>query len=281
MKLTISMPVYADYNGVAFSVQAIRIYQSLPVGTEILVLDNAPDTDDGRQTKKFIESFVPYGRYIPVTDRQSSFVKYDAFLHATGDVVLGIDSHVMLQPGAVKALLRWWEQHKGEPHNLTGPLIHDGLEAFSTHMDPLWRGVDYGTWATNTPALKKGVPFEVPMQGMGLFSFWRESFKPLTETFLAFGGEESFIAERVRQAGGKTICHPEVAWWHRFDWPIQRPFSVAMKERVRNYYVGWLSLYGSLDHPKVREMTEHWRKTVTEEELVWAMQQALQSRQGR
>jgi len=278
MKLTISMPVYEDYNGVAFSVQALRIYQNLPVGTEILVLDNAPDTDDGRQTKKFIESFVPYGRYIPITDRQSSFIKYDAFLHATGDVVLGIDSHVMLQPGAVKALLDWWGQHRGEPHNLTGPLLYDGLNAVSSHMDPVWRGSDYGIWATDHEAMKKGEPFEVPMQGMGMFSFWREAFKPLTEPFSAFGGEESIVAEKVRQAGGKTICHPEVGWWHRFDWPIRRPFPNGMREKVRNYYVAFLSLYGGLDHPKVQEMTEHWRKTVSEEDLVAAISSALHSR---
>lgn len=272
------MPVYENYDGILFSTQALRIYQNLPVGTEILVLDNAPDTDDGRQTKKFIESFVPYGRYIPVTDRQSSFIKYDAFLHATGDVVLGIDSHVMLQPGAVKALLDWWEQHKGEPHNLTGPLMYDGLNCCSTSMQPVWRGSDYGIWATDHEAMKKGEPFEVPMQGMGMFSFWREAFRPIKENFLHFGAEEFFCAERTRQAGGKTICHPEVGWWHRFDWPIRRPFPNGMREKVRNYYVSFLSLYGSLDHPKVQEMTDHWRKTIPEEELVWAIQQALQSR---
>ena len=278
MKLTISMAVYEDYNGVLFSTQALRLYQNLPKGTEILVLDNKPDSDDGRQTRKFIESFVPYGRYIEVTDRASSFVKYDAFKHAIGDVVLGLDSHVMLKPGAIEALLAWWEEHKGEPHNLTGPLVHDCLGYWSTHMNPAWRGTDFGTWGTNDEAMKAGEPFEVPMQGMGLFSFWREAFKPLKESYRCFGGEEGIIAERVRQAGGKTVCHPKLGWWHRFDWPIRRPFPMDMKEKVRNYYIGWLSLYGSLDHPKMQEMTDYWRTVLSEEDLVDVLQQALHGR---
>ena len=278
MTLTISMAVYEDYNGLLFSTQALRMYQNLPKDTEFLIFDNCPDSDDGRQTEKFIKNFVPTGRYIPVTDRQSSFVKYDFAHHATGDVVLGLDSHVMLQTGAIDALMSWWADHRGECHNLTGPLLYDGFNAVSTHMEPVWRGSDYGTWATDNEKMKLGQPFEVPMQGMGLFSVWRTAFKPISVPFKAFGGEESYIAERIRQQGGKTICHPAIGWWHRFDWPKRRPFPTAMKERVANYYRGWLNLYGHLEHPMIQAMTDHWRKTIPEEELVWAIQQALQSR---
>lgn len=277
MKLTISMACYEDYAGLVATVQALRMYQNLPKGTEFLVLDNSPDSDDGHQTKRFLNNFVPYSKYVPVTDRKSSFVKYDFVYHATGDVVLGLDSHVMLQPGAIEALLKWWEEHKGEPHNLTGPLVHDGLDALSSHMDLKWRGSDLGTWGTNDEALKKGEPFEVPAQGMGLYSFWRDSFKPITVPFKHFGGEESYIAEKIRQRGGKTICHPALGWWHRFDWPIKRPFPTDMVDKVANYYRGHLDLYGHLEHPKIQEMTEHWRTFLSEDDLVSAINRALHS----
>ena len=122
--------------------------------------------------------------------------------------------------------------------------------------------------------MKKGEPFEVPMQGMGLFSFWREAFAPVNLPFLHFGAEEFYFAERTRQAGGKTICHPKIGWWHRFDWP-KRTFPMGMKNKVRNYLIGWKSLYGSLDHPMMQEMIEHWKTILSEEDLVGSLQGAL------
>ncbi len=90
MKLTISMATYDDYCGVFFSMESLRIHQKLPKETEFIVLDNNPDSDHGRQVKHFSKS-VPNMRVIDVTDRQSSFVKYDVFKHAEGDVILGLD----------------------------------------------------------------------------------------------------------------------------------------------------------------------------------------------
>lgn len=276
MKLTISMATYDDYDGVFFTIQSLRIHQNLPVETEFLVLDNNPDSAHGQQTKRFVESQVK-GRYVPVTDRRSSFVKYDAFKHATGDVVLGLDCHVLLKPGFIDALMGWWRDNPESPNNLTGPLIYDCLSAVSTHMEPTWRGSDYGTWGTNNAAMATGLPFEVPMQGMGCFSFWRDKFKLLTVPFQHFGAEEWYIAERTRRNGGKTLCHPAMGWNHRFDWP-PRTFPMAMKDKVANYYRGWLDLYGDMEHPMMVEMSSHWDKEIQEQEHIWAVQQALHPR---
>lgn len=262
--LTISMATHSDYDGVFFSVQALRIYQNLPEGTEFLILDNNPDSDHGRQVKHFAKA-VPNMRVIDVTDRQSSFVKYDAFQIAQGNVILGLDCHVLLQPGFVDNMLAYWREND-TPDMLTGPLWYDDLKHTSEQIDPVWRGHDLGTWGNNKEGMATGQPFEVPAQGMGCFSFLRKYTPIISKAFNGFGGEEVYMSEKVRQNGGRVVCHPGMKWNHRFDWP-KRTFPINLGDKVRNYYTGMLDLYGTLDHPKVKEMDTYWRSELAPGEL--------------
>jgi len=60
--LTIGMAVYNDFDGVYFTLQALRLYQDLD-DTELLVIDNYGCED----TKGFVEGWAQ-GRYILATD---------------------------------------------------------------------------------------------------------------------------------------------------------------------------------------------------------------------
>lgn len=264
MKLTVSMATYDDYDGVYFTVQALRLYQGAH-DVEILVLDNNPHSLHGVALQKFAAS-VPEMRVMPVADRKSSFVKYDVFKHATGDIVLGLDSHVLLYPGFLDTLMAYWQAHPESRDLLTGPLVYDGLQRCSTHQDPCWRGHDYGCWAEDREALKAGVPFEVPMQGMGCFSYRREAWQGILSDFVGYGAEEWYIAEKVRSWGGRVLCHPELRWVHRFNWP-RRTFPLTLPGKILNYYRGWLELYGSLEHPQMQAMKAHWLTLMPEEKL--------------
>lgn len=256
MKLTISMATMDDYDGVFFTVQSLRMHHKLPADTEFLVLDNSPAGDHLDATKHFLTA-VPSSKWVHVEDRKSSFIKYDAFKHATGDVVLGLDCHVLLEAGFIDRLLEWWEANQGSRNQLTGPLVYNCLHSRSTHMNPEWRGADFGTWGTHPDGVKGTEPFEVPMQGMGCFSFWRENFPAILADFQGFGAEEWYIAEKVRKKGGKTLCHPKMGWMHRFCWP-KRVYEGGNDCRIINYYRGWLDLYKTLDHPLIQQMTKHW-----------------------
>ena len=104
------MSTYDDYQGVFFTVQALRMYHPEVMDqVEILVIDNNPDSDHGEEVRRFFEGYdtesglftqgnVPNGRYIPFTDYQSSFVKGKVFEEARGEYVLCIDCHVFLVP---------------------------------------------------------------------------------------------------------------------------------------------------------------------------------------
>lgn len=261
--LTISMATYDDYDGCFFSIQSIRMYQDLPENTEFLVLDNNPDSAHGKKLKHFAKD-VPNMRVIDVNDRKSSFVKYDVFKLANGDIILGLDCHVLLQAGFIKAMMEYWSLNKNSRNMLTGPLLYDNLKATSEQIEPAWRGHDFGIWGDNKDGLKSGEPFEVPAQGMGCFSFIKENAPSINPGFRGFGGEEWYMAEKVRMNGGIVVCHPKMGWNHRFNWPI-RTFPLTIEDKLHNYYTGWLELYGSINHPAICEMTKHWVKEVGED----------------
>lgn len=265
MKLTISMSTYDDYDGVFFTIQSLRMHHKLPADTEFVVIDNNPDGGHSKTLSGFLKA-VPNVKLIEERSRKSSFVKYDAFKHATGDVILGLDCHVLLQQEFIDNLLAWWSENQGSPSLLTGPLVYNDLVSLSSHMAEEWRGSDFGTWATNDEALKRGDPFTVPMQGMGCFSFWRTEAPHPNPDFRHFGAEEWYMAERTRRNGGKVVCHPKLEWMHRFEWP-PRSFPMALDDKIVNYYRGWLELYGTLEHQRVRQMTEHWLKTMPQAKL--------------
>jgi hypothetical protein len=263
MKFTIAMACYDDFDGVYFTVQALRAYHDTS-GMEFLVLDNHPDSEHGKR----LRSYAPRAgmKYVPVTDRVSSWVKYDAILHASGDVVIGMDSHVLLMPGAVEKLKGWWLAHDGSRDLLTGPIIYDEMTHGSAHLKPEWNGHDFGVWSEIVLFGMGGEPQPVPMQGMGFWSVWRTAWPGVPRGMRGFGAEEWCMAERIRQHGGQVLSHPAIGWNHRFAWP-KRAFPLSLDDKVRNYYRGWMSVYQRLDHPRMQEMTAHWQKQMPPEKL--------------
>ena len=41
--------------------------------------------------------------------------------------------------------------------------------------------------------------------------------------FRGFGGEEAYIHEKFRRAGGRRLCLPWLRWMHRFGRPVAFP----------------------------------------------------------
>ncbi len=64
--LTIGMATFDDFEGVFYTVQALRTYHSEFMHlTELVVVDNNPDSKDGRATKRFMEGACrTIGKYV-------------------------------------------------------------------------------------------------------------------------------------------------------------------------------------------------------------------------
>jgi len=268
-KLTVGMATYDDYDGVFFSIQAIRMYHpEVTDQIELLVIDNNPDSPSGKEVNNFIENYVPNGRYIPFTEYNSSFVKGKVFEEAQGDYVLCIDCHVFLVPGSLKKLIDYYSIFPNTKDLLQGPLMHDELKSFSTHFKPEWSQGMFGTWDTNQEALDKGDPFEIQMQGTGLLSCKKEHWVGFNPEFRGFGGEEWYIQEKFRQYGGNVLCLPFLQWMHRFGRPNEPQYPLEMYDRIKNYIIGWMELYKDKKDERVLSIVEHFVEQGYEEEKI-------------
>lgn len=149
MRLTIGMAHYDDYDGVYFTVQAMRLADpDLMAQCEFVVVDNSPGSPHGKAVEKFLGS-VPNARYIATTDVVGTAAPRDrVFREARGDAVLCLDCHVLLAPGALRSLLGYYAANPDTRDLLSGPMLLDGLDYAHTHFADEWRGEMWGTWAT-------------------------------------------------------------------------------------------------------------------------------------
>ncbi len=230
------MATYDDYDGVYFSVQAIRLYHpEVTDRTEILVVDNHPRGPCAKPLKDLERQVAGY-RYVPYERSQGTAVRDVVFREANAEFVLCMDSHVLFRPGALARLMEYLEAHPDSPDLWQGPLLGDDLRLHGTHFDPVWRAGMYGVWARDPRAVDPAAPaFDIPMQGLGVFGCRGAAWPGLNPRLSGFGGEEGYLHEKVRRAGGRTLCLPFLGWVHRFGRPFGPRYTVCLEDRVRNY----------------------------------------------
>ena len=88
------MATYDDYDGVYFSLQALRLYHPEVLNeTNFLVIDNHPDGPCAAALKE-LEHTTPHYRYFPFNSNSGTAVSKDlVFAEADGDLVLCLDCH--------------------------------------------------------------------------------------------------------------------------------------------------------------------------------------------
>jgi hypothetical protein len=238
-RLTIGMPTYDDYDGVYFSIQALRLYHAEVMSeVEFIVVDNNPTGAAAPLLKKLDTAAANY-RYIPYSEKSGTANgKERIFVEASGTYVMCMDCHVFIVPGALRRLLDYFNAQPETRNLLQGPLLYDDLTSISTHWDSKWRGGMFGAWGTDDRGRNPDAePFEIPMNGMGLFACRKDAWLHFSPDFRGFGGEEGYIHEKYRQAGHKTLCLPFLRWMHRFG-RVAVPYVNTWEDRIHNYYVG-------------------------------------------
>lgn len=238
-RLTIGMATYDDYDGVYFTVQSLRMSNPELAGAiEFVVIDNHPGGIASRALDQ-LASRIDGLRYVPRADHAGTSVRNAVFEEASSPLVLCIDCHVLLVPGALAKLIAWDDANPGHRDLLQGPMIHDDLSRVATHMEPLWHAGMLGQWSTDARGVDPDAPpFEIPMQGLGLFACRRTAWVGFSELFRGFGGEEGYLHEKVRRYGGRTLCLPFLRWLHRFERPRGVPYAMRWEDRIRNYLIG-------------------------------------------
>ena len=237
-RLTVGMATYNDFDGVYFTLQSLRLHHDMR-DVELLVVDNF----GCEHTKSLVEGWSG-GRYLLRTDIQGTAAPRDlVFREATGDMVVCCDSHVLFSPGVLARLQEFSLQNPECDDLLQGPMLYDDLQSISTHLDPVWREEFWGTWATDPRGLDpNNEPFDIPMQGMGVFACRKRAWLGFNSRFRGFGGEEGYIHEKFRLAGRRTLCLPWFRWLHRFGRPAGVPYRLTVDDKFRNYMIGHAEL---------------------------------------
>ena len=276
--LTIGMAVYDDYDGVYFTVQALRLYHEICRSdrVEFIIIDNNPDSANGKACKHFA-TFVPNCKYVPYTARTSTAVRNEVFKRANGKYSLCLDSHVMVLPNGIDKLLDYFTASQECKNIIQGPLVYDylKLDSASTHFTPGWSHGMYGKWATDRDNLMSGKPFEIPMQGLGLFACETKYWVGFNKYFKGFGAEEGYIHEKFRIAGGQAICLPDLKWIHRFDRPNGIKYPLILEDRIWNYFVGWLELTQDPNHDMIQGAYNHFKDKIPQGSIDVILNQAI------
>ncbi|MBL4672307.1 MAG: PqqD family peptide modification chaperone [Arenicella sp.] len=256
-KLCIGMATYDDYDGVYFSVQAIRLYHpEILDQIEFVVLDNNP-AGICADALKMLGDSMPNYRYIQGDNFQGTWSRFSLIDRTNAPYILCMDSHVMIVPGAIKQLLDYIDANPDTPDLLQGPLLSDDMVSLSSHFSPSWGSGMYGSWATDPRAHELDNPgFDIPMQGLGLFAFRKDSWPQLNPRFNGFGGEEGYVHEKVRRAGGRTLCLPFLRWLHRFNRPMGTRYALNWADRIRNYMIAHDEL-GIDNGPMIEHFNSH------------------------
>lgn len=243
-KLTIGMCVYDDYDGVYFTIQSLRLYHpEVMDDIEFIIVDNNPDSTSGQAVKQFTSSITQPVQYIPFNEYSSTAVRNLIFKHSRTPYTMCLDCHVLLAPNSLRKLLYYYNNGLDKGNLLQGPLLYDDCNHISTHFNNVWGSYMEGQWATDSRYQNKdSAPFEIPAQGMGLFTCRTDSWLGFNENFRGFGGEEIYIHDKYKKAGKKTMCLPFLGWLHRFTRVHVIPYKNDLLDRYRNYYIGYVEL---------------------------------------
>lgn len=240
LRLTIGMPSYQNFTEVFFTVQALRMYHDLS-GCEILIVDNFGDPELEKFWKAQGGGIVRYEKYTESIGPAGT--KNKVFELARGEMVLCIDSHVMLIPGSLNNI-------PVSDNLYHGPLLYNDMKNYVCEWKNVWRGQMLGIWGDHfTYEKMPKEPFEIWGSGMGCFLAKKNTWLGFPSRYRGFGSEEGVIHEKYRKAGRKVLCLPSLIWVHLFDKKISYPLHLI--DRVINYILGFEDL--SMDTKPIRD----------------------------
>lgn len=271
MKLTIGMAAYNDFAGVYMTVQHLREMDAELLGDcELVVVDNNPRGPESRRLVGLLSNVrgdFAKARYVPFEKPGTAAPRQHLFDVAEGRFVLCMDSHVLLQRGALQWLLDYYTAYPDTPDLLSGPIVWDDRVNVATHFTDVIRHGMWGVWGRDPRGDLRapectGEPFEIGAQGLGLFSCRKEAWRGFNPHFSGFGGEEWYIHEKFRQAGAKCLCLPRLRWIHRFNEGVS--YQKTKSQKIANYILGFRELGKPLDR-----IYDHFVKGINEDGTPW------------
>jgi polypeptide N-acetylgalactosaminyltransferase len=239
---------------------------------EILLVDDSSDLPDlGQQLKDYISTNLPKVRLLR-TQRREGLIRARIFGadHASGDVLVFLDSHCEVNVGWLEPLL---SHIKADRRNVAIPIIDIiNQDTFAYEPSPLVRGgFNWGMFYRWDPVPSsllsvngsKILPIKTPTMAGGLFAMERRYFTEMGKYdpgLDTWGGENLEISFRVWQCGGRLDILPCSRVGHVFR--RRRPYGSpdgtdsVTRNSLRVIHV-WLDEYKEhffRIHPEARRM---------------------------
>jgi glycosyltransferase involved in cell wall biosynthesis len=244
---------YVDYRDATGAANAKNAVVENALGDYVLVLDSHVllVKDAVRKLKEF---------YRMVPDTQNLY-QGPLITHATGPRTLATHLHPKWGSGMLGQWSTAWRR-------LDGKMVQTYHEAGKLMVTDLLTNqpVDTGNfdWSNHEEklealgyrlAVESDEPFEIPAQGMGLFSCKRSEWLGFNPDFREFGGEEFYLNDKYKHHGRATYCLPFLRWHHRFFRDVQPNYPNRLESKLRNFIIGHREL-GQDIHPVVTHFLE-------------------------
>jgi hypothetical protein len=277
MKLSVCIATCDDFHRLQFTIQALKMYHPICASKEceFIIFDNSISGTHCLETKKFIEGPIQ-GKYFAFQSPQSSWNKYRMIPFADGEIILGLDSHVLIQEGGIQKLIDYFDKNPESKNLVQGQLLYDPLTSGPTKLDSRWGSGMRGVWADSKPLLTEG-EFPIENMGMGLWAIRKKAWKGISPYFRSFGSEEYTIHRYVKHWGGQAILLGGLGWWHSFQRVSPPSFKISNEDRMFNYFLGALDVYKTEDHPFFQEVREHFLKQGVPESIIETTYQEAKS----
>jgi glycosyltransferase involved in cell wall biosynthesis len=239
-KLTVGFACYDDAEGAFWTASSLRLHHIGPSETnkevQLLFCDDHPNKTNELEHLAALSS----AKYVHCSKNKGpAHAKNSVFENADGEYVLLLDSHVILQPGAIDYILDGINNDFIGKDMWCGPLLNENVGVIATHLDPKWRGDFYGVWDVKRP-----IPdiMEIPMHGAAMFLMKREYWPKFSEHFSGFAGEEGYIHEKVRMNGGRVMFHKSLGWVHRFMRAKPITYRLDIIDKIYNYFIAYYEM---------------------------------------
>ena len=273
-RITVAMAAYDDYYGVDLTVQTLRLFhpEMMPL-VDILVVVAKTGTWHHHQT---VKSCKAWGVRCIEYDGPggTSHPRQFAIEQVQTEFTLFCDCHVQFLPGTLRGLHTFWRLNRQSDDLIMGPLVWeefcewDGEARKLMALGQNWAwggdraakdpGKRYGrmigqwrNWKQNPQGLvPTDAPLEIPLHGLGAFSFRTASWPGFSKHHEGFGGEEAYIARKYSKRGNRVILLPSFRWRHR--WGREKiPYKSNVNQTYRNFLVGEAELgedWGVYEH---------------------------------
>ncbi|WP_171166973.1 glycosyltransferase [Streptomyces sp. I05A-00742] len=264
-RLTVGTAVHDDYDGAYFTLLSLRLHHpEVADRVDLLLVDGDPDGPTSAGLRA-MEGTVPGLRYVPVGHVRGTALRDLVFREARTEWVLCVDSHVLLAPGALARLLAYADEHPQSRDLLQGPLLGDDLRTMRTHLDPVFDGTSFGTWGCDPRGADPDAPpFEIGMQGLGLFACRKEVWPGFNPRLRGQGAEEGYLHKKFRAAGARALCLPFLRWTRRTVRPHGTALPADTADRCRDHLLAWeeagMAVEPVLDHYRERcgDIVDSW-----------------------